>query len=168
MPAVMSMASTGLFELMICSPVRIPGAWSLPSGQDDFMQWLLRQPTGLVCALVWGALRHYAAFALTLWWQRLGFLSAPLRCRLELWLALLWRPLDFTPGLVLCPGDQRLELGGDGLLSLASGFNAGSSSARAGVAPTTSNAPSRLCASVPEGSTVLASVSATVNASPRL
>jgi len=89
------------------------------------VQWLSRQPVRLACALIWGALRHYATFALTLWWQRLGFSSPSLQSRLELWLALLWRPLDFMPSLVLCPGDQRLELSGDGFLSLASWFNAG-------------------------------------------
>ena len=50
-----------------------------------------------------------------------------LRWRLVRALALSWRRLDFTSthGLVLCQGYQRLEVGIDGFLSLASGFDAG-------------------------------------------
>jgi hypothetical protein len=64
-------------------------------------------------------------------------------CIVAFALALLRRRLDFTPGLTLHPGYQRIGLSGHGSLSLTSGFDAGGSLelARAGASPTTGNAP---------------------------
>ena len=49
------------------------------------------------------------------------------RARVEMKGAFLQRRLDFAPApcLVIRPGLQRFELGGDGLFSLASELNAG-------------------------------------------
>ena len=50
-----------------------PKVWSLPSGQDVLARRLSRRPAGLTFALVCVALRHRAAFALTLSCRCLDF-----------------------------------------------------------------------------------------------
>jgi hypothetical protein len=102
--------------------------------------------------LVRASLRHRVEFALTLWWQHLGFVPALVRRCLELLLALSRRRHYFACSLTLCPGCQRLGLSGGGS-RLASGFDAGGSSARAGAAPATGNTPPRSCVSTPRVST---------------
>src|SRR5712691_2417208 len=103
------------------------------------------------------------------WFCACPFAAAPqAAARAHAWLAFSRQHLDFTLGHALRPGHQCLGLSGGGFFSLASGFDAGGSLGQAGAAPTTGSAPPRSCASTSEGSTFLASISATVHASPRL
>ena len=130
MPAVMSMASTGLLGLRICSPVGPPPGSQGPgpsqvdrttscNGSRDSHPGSHVLSFGVPCDITPHSRSPSGGSASGFCLPICGGASSS-------WLALSWRPLDFTPGLVLCPGDQRLGLSGDGFLSLAGWFNAGS------------------------------------------
>jgi len=130
MPAVMSMASTGLFGLRICSPVGPPpGSQGPGPSQVDWTTSCNGSRNGQPGSHV-PSFRVPCAITLHLHspsgGSALCFRLPICGGTLSSWLALSWRPLDFTPGLVLCSGDQCLGLSGDGFLSQASWSNASS------------------------------------------
>jgi len=141
MPATMSLASIGLFDLKASSSSNLsPGSQGLLPPK-----WTGRSCTtarggqpgscspsfGLLCSVV---LRSHSpsgsstsGFRL---WRHLELLLALSQglapaAAFSLIRASLQRRIDFVLGLAICPGHQRLRLSGGGYLSLASGFDAG-------------------------------------------
>ena len=110
---------------------------------------------------------RHADFELALPRQRLGFASALWWQRIDLSFVLLRRCLALTPSPPYTQGSSALGFAVMALSALPASSTPAVPLASAGAVSTTGSTLPRLCASMPEGSTDLASGFATVHVSPR-